>query len=1168
MTDLEEVLDRTRRLQAKAANPDACAWVSANAGTGKTHVLSRRVLRLLLAGAAPERILCLTYTKAAAAEMANRVFDELARWVTLSDEDLTKTLTELLEAKPQLPELARARALFACAIEAPGGLQVQTIHAFCERLLQRFPLEAGVPPGFTILDETEDRALERAAIDAVLHAATSDRESALGEALRLVIAYEMDDRFDAVLCEALRERRWIDWCLRLDTGQGDPLAAAEAFYRAALGVRPQLTRTHIEKELGAVLDDDTLRTLQTALARGLATDRQRADNLAAVLAAPTLAARIGALQTFFCTTAGQPRAQLMTQAIRAANGGLAAAASQAQGRFVALLDERAAFACVAATLALLRLADAALQHFAEAKRRRAALDFDDLIDRAVSLLRSRDSTQWVLYKLDGGLDHILVDESQDTSPRQWHLVEALAQEIVAAEGGRTLFAVGDEKQSIYGFQGAAPEMFGRVGAHFREAVRNAGRLWHDVPLTLSFRSAEPILEAVDLVFADPTRTPGVSAPTAHEARRIGQAGLVEIWPTEPHNAPAPGDPWSPLAEAASRPPAVRLAERIATTIRGWLDRGEFLDSEARAVRAGDIIVLVRKRGTFAGAMVAALKRRGIPVAGADRMTLTEQIAVADLMALGDFLTLPEDDLALAAVLKSPMFGLDDDALLRIAAGRRGTLWSALLRAANANGSPFREAGRTLARWRKRADFTPPYEFFAGILDRDGMRRRMLARLGPDAADPLDEFLELALTYDDRAPPSLSGFLGWLRRAKLEVKRDMEHGHNEVRVMTVHGAKGLEAPIVFLPDTCSTSGAKNALLQLADGPLPVGCEPPFVWPVKGSNRVTAVARARNEQADQERRERDRLLYVAMTRARDRLYVAGFAGRDGPQRDCWYDLIWAGLQGRVTEAVGVGGGKVWRLFAPQAETPDQCTKPDLVGRNAATALPDWASRPAPRDRDEGPAVTPSRLAPLEAPGDPPRRGTRTRSSAEPDVAASPEDVRFLRGTLTHLLLQHLPGLPEPEWPAAAKALLVARGDQLAIEVRDSIAAETLAVLTHRGFAPLFGPESRAEVPIVAAIPGAGGRVLRITGQVDRLAALEREILIIDYKTNRPAPRAIADVPDAYVVQLAAYRLALQHAYPAHAVRAALLWTDGCRIMEIPAALLDRTVPGLWERAPTSP
>ncbi|MBE0691141.1 MAG: UvrD-helicase domain-containing protein, partial [Anaerolineae bacterium] len=508
------------------------------------------------------------------------------------------------------------------------------------------------------------------------------------------------------------------------------------------------------------------------------------------------------------------------------------------------------------------------QRYIEAKARRAALDFDDLILRTAGLLTKADWAEWVLYKLDRGLEHILVDEAQDTSPRQWSIISGLANEFFAGAGAhdrpRTLFAVGDEKQSIYSFQGAEPKLFASSGADFARRAADAELNWRTVPLILSFRSTEAVLASVDRVFADPVRTPGLMAsagPIQHHARRIGHAGLVEIWPTEVWQAPEAAEAWSPLSDEPAQSPVARLTNRIAETIDGWLKGGERLESENRPVRAGDILILVRKRQPFAAAMVAALKARGIPVAGSDRMQLTEQIAVEDMMALGEFLILPEDDLALAAVLKSPMFNLDDDDLLTFAPGRKGSLWSALLAAAKAN-PRLAPAATTLRRWRAEADFRPPYEFFASLLDNEGIRTRMLARLGPEAAEPLDEFLDLALDYDDRNPPSLQGFLVWLRRLRLEIKRDQEHGRDEVRVMTVHGAKGLEAPIVFLPDTCSSGSGRQAgsLLPLPGVRRPVGFPDPYVWPVKGTSRHPAVQAAKNAIDAAEAEERDRLLYV--------------------------------------------------------------------------------------------------------------------------------------------------------------------------------------------------------------------------------------------------------------------------------------------------------------------
>jgi ATP-dependent helicase/nuclease subunit A len=1163
-------LIETQRSQAAAADPSASAWVSANAGTGKTHVLTMRVLRLLLGGTPPERILALTYTKAAAAEMSKRVFARLAEWVTADDASLKRKLGELLGRAPTAAEMQWARQLFAIAIETPGGLKVQTIHAFCERLLQRFPLEAGVPTGFAILDEHERNALLKEATDEMLADATGAKTDALWPALQTAIAYAVNDGFDSVLQQALAEvgraRRPHDEAA---------LAAIEGRLRNTFGVRAGLTSAEIVAELSETVAEELLPMLASALRGGSKSDQEQAQCLQSAIAAGSPGRRVEALAGFFLTQGNKPRDRLATKKVADASRNLVDLAQSAQAKFVALHSEYKGLMVVEATMALLRLGSDVLDRYSSAKARAAALDFEDLVGKAAGLLASSEAVEWVLYKLDGGLDHILVDEAQDTSPVQWDVIRALAEEFFSGRGARdvarTLFAVGDEKQSIYSFQGAAPTMFTGMGDSFAQRAALAGLVLRRVPLNLSFRAVEPLLAAVDGIFADQARTPGVTSsatPIRHVAHRAGHAGLIEIWPTEKSEQAKPTEPWSPLAEASASSPVVRLAGRIAQTVRGWLDSAEMLASENRPIRAGDILILVRKRTPFAPAMISALKARGIKVAGADRLVLTEQIAVQDLIALGDFLCLPEDDLALASVLKSPLFGRDDDDLIALAPKRKGFLWQELVARA-ATSARFKGPAATLERWRARADLVPPFEFFSGLLDADGMRARMLERLGAEAADAIDELLNLALAYDDGAAPSLQGFLSWLREGTRVIKRDMEQGRDEVRVMTVHGAKGLEAPIVFLPDTCSTRSGRppGSLLELDGGHPPL----PFVWPVKGTSDLAAVQQAKAAVARAEAEERNRLLYVALTRARDRLYVAGFEGSNAPPADCWYNLIRNGLGDSLREVTTADGGVVWRIASAQTARHEVDT-----GRAPAPGgpvpLPAWARKPASPEPLITVPLAPSGLAPLESDAEGERVERPVSRLAEPAIlppSALAEDARFLRGTLTHALLEHLPALPKQRWAAAAKDFIASRAAQLPAAVRKSIVAETLAVLREPAFAALFGPEARAEVAIVAEIPHPSGRgpALRLAGKVDRLVRDLDSILIVDYKTNRPPPKDVRQVAQAYLLQLAAYRLAVSHIFAQQPVRAAILWTDGPRIMEIPGDMLDAAQHRLWQLDPAN-
>jgi len=1159
--DLAAIKRTTDRNQAKASDPLASAWVSANAGTGKTYVLVHRVLRLLLSGTRAERILCLTFTKAAASEMANRLLEELARWAVITDEDLSSSLEKLMVHVPDRETLSYARRLFAQALETPGGLKIQTIHAFCERLLQRFPLEAGVAPHFSVLDSEEETRLRRAAIEQVLTRATSATEGALVEALKTVIANAGEDRFDELLRLALTDRDRLRDALEAVVADKDRLDALEGALCKTLGVRANVSEAGLLEEMAAVLDDQYLHEAAALLAAGKRSDQAFAAHLTAARNAKTVRHRAEALIAAFLTKEHAPRKRLVTKGLQEAQPDVANRLASAQTVIHGLTQEFSALLLARSSAAFVRLAEAVLRNYRDEKAKRSALDFDDLISRTFDLLDKSQAAAWILYKLDGGIDHILIDEAQDTSPKAWDVVEYLADEFFSGESARnvarTVFAVGDEKQSIYGFQGAAPEKFADMGERFSRKSVHAGRNWHRVPLTLSFRSTSAVLDAVDRVFAGPEALSGIDVlgnPVEHYAFRQGQFGLVEIWDTETAQNEMGGDPWSPLDDRAADEPAVVLANRIARKIAYWLENKTILESRGTPIEPGDITILVRKREPFAVPMIRALKARGIPVAGSDRIKIADQLAVKDLIVLGEFLLMPEDDLALATVLKSPLFDLTDEDLFEIGYGRRGLFWDAL-KAKAAESESFAAAAGWLSKWLARADLTPPYEFYAGVLLAGERRERMIARLGPEAGDAIDEFLNMALRFDDMEPPSLQGFLGWIRNSGTEIKRDMEQGRNEVRVMTIHGAKGLEANIVFLPDTCGKAGAGRgeALLPLGNDTGERDRDDHLLWTIAASRNVAQIENARQQKRLSERQEYHRLLYVAMTRARDRLYLGGFEGKSGREAGCWYDLARERLNPILKPATDELGAVVWRHGSPQTAEPDKGTR-GLNRTDWAETLPDWALARAPKEPVRTMPVSPSTLIPLD-PDEAEAEETAGQTAISPRRLAT--ESRFLRGRLTHSLLEHLPKIAPEERHAAAWRFMSERAGDLVQPIQESIVSETLDILGDPQFAPLFGPESRAEVPIIAQIAADGEKdaaPILISGQIDRLVIGEDGIQILDYKTNRPPPTAPEDVAPAYLVQLAAYRAAIALAYPGKPVSCAILWTDGPALMPIPEDLLE--------------
>ncbi len=1160
------------RRQRRASDPQASAWVEANAGTGKTKVLTDRIVRLLLDGAAPQRILCLTFTKAAAAEMRNRLENQLGGWTLASDAALEAALTELMERIPTPQNMVTARRLFARVLDAPGGISIQTIHSFCQALLQRFPLEAGVAPGFTVLDETQALELLRLAQDAQLALlAGDDAPPDLAAALKAVASRVAEAEYIDIMGMLLNERG------RIARLAGDP--ATLATYVVRLRQLLDLPADGTAESLlaagcaDAAFDQARLRRAAQVLAGGGKEDRQRSACLVAWLADPaTRAETFDAYLTAFFTKEGEIQKRLASKASVGAMPDMVEVLTREAERLKALDNVCRSLRLIELTAALLQLGADILARYEAAKRRQAALDYEDLVLRTRNLLRRSGIAAWVLYKLDGGIDHVLIDEAQDTNPDQWEVVRCLTEEFFAGEGAvereRTIFAVGDAKQSIFGFQRADPAKLAQMRQWFAERADQAGRRFEHVELIDSYRSVGTVLDAVDQVFAAPPAAEGV-VPADHELRhvpiRVREPGIVEVWPVvRPIEGSA--DPTDVDArQDALTPPDERLAMQIAKHAHGLIERGERLANTGALIHAGHIMVLVRRRNAFVTALVRALKREGLPVAGVDRMTLLDELPVKDLMALGHFVLLPQDDLNLACLLKSPLVGLDEEALFDIAWQRPGRLWAALRTKAQAGDARYGDAYATLSEWLRRADYTPPFEFFADILGAHRGREKLLERLGREAADPIDEFLSLALQAQQTGAPSLQGFLRSLELGGSDIKRDLDENRRpEVRILTVHGSKGLQAPVVYVPDTSRVPNPLHRLLWSDDGET-------LLWLPRADDASDAARALQASVKRREAAEQNRLLYVAMTRAADRLYIAGWAGAKAPDRGCWHELVSQAFRRGpgpdatdrtlpqmhvfdFTPSLGPRdgwSGEGWRLQS--GDKPLPADQPPLPLPDVSP-LPGWARRP--------PAPEPQPPVPL-APSRPFIEDT-------PDVARQPvfeppplgpfapgRENRFRRGTIIHRLLRVLPELPASRRPDEGERLLRSLAGDMDDTTRTAWLAETLAVLDLPEAGVLFGPQSRAEVPVVGTV-ALGTGPYNISGQIDRLAVTDHEVLIADFKTNRPPPRDPAAVSAVYRRQMALYRALLEQIYLGRTVRCFLLWTDTPLLMSLPDAGLSAVLP----------
>ena len=1125
--------------QIAASDPDVSAFVAANAGSGKTHVLAQRVIRLLLTGVDPAKILCITFTKAAAANMAMRVFKTLAEWTAFDDNALDAAI-KTTGGKPGPDMHARARRLFALALETPGGLKVQTIHAFCTRLLHQFPFEADVAAHFTVLDETSERQMLDQVSLAVLLEGAGRPEGALGRALEKAIAAAADQTFRDVMNEAIGKRdavsQWVEKAGSVEAGI-DELSRT-------LGLDPADTSENVVTEIvdGPHLPPAQWAAVAAICKAGSAKDQRQCERLSRAAGA-TGSTRIDAYVSVFFTDKFELRQSPITDALALKHPDLAVQLAEEQQRLLPLIDRRRALACRDRSAALITIAAAVITRYGAEKDRRGLLDYDDLIDRTLGLFQ-KTSAAWVLYKLDLGIDHVLIDEAQDTSPKQWDIIKTLVGEFTAGAGARamkrTIFAVGDEKQSIFSFQGAAPLKFTEIRLEFERAFTAIEQEWRFLRFQSSFRSGTILLGAVDAVFGRQEAFAGLTADpvkTVHRALPDAVPGIVDIWPLVEPDEKREIEGWdAPFDTLTETSPPVRLAKKIARNVALWQKAG---------TRPGEILVLVRQRGPLFEAIIRALKNERIDVAGADRLVLTEHIAVMDLIALADALLLPEDDLALATILKSPLFGLSEDDLFAIAWNRGTKTLRAALAGKTSEEDRFAQAAAQLEFLSDAARRKSPFAFYSGLLGPGQGRKRILARLGPEAADALDEFLNLALDYERRGTPSLQGFVAWLRGARAEIKRDMEMARDEVRVMTVHGAKGLEAPIVLLADTTTMpAGPRDPRLLLlpATGAAP-GIPARLAWVTARKQDVEPLRAAREAARQAAQDEYRRLLYVAMTRASERLIVCGAVGGRGKPEGCWYDLVHAALQPLASEIEAEDGeGNLWR-YQKSTPAPTAARTGAKSSRDKSPImLPEWLQHDSPTEPRGAVPTTPSRYLQDEFP-----HAAATRIVAD-------QDRSLARGRLVHRLLQSLPDLPPERRPEAGRRHLGRAGADFSESERDEILAQVLKVIGDPRFAPLFAPGSRAEVPIVGRIAGGNQGLLAVSGQVDRLAVTDKEVLVADYKTNRPAPRRLDDVPLEYRRQLALYRAVLGRIYPGRVIRAALVWTDMPELMEIPAARLD--------------
>ncbi|CAN5249622.1 double-strand break repair helicase AddA [soil metagenome] len=1103
--------------QRTASDPGKHVWLSASAGTGKTYVLSARVLRLLLRGVRPDSILCLTFTKAGAAEMAERVHQRLAWWVRLKSTELAAELIALDENfGPK--DIDNARTLFAKVLESRGGgLRIMTIHAFCQTLLAGFPLEAGLIPGFRPIEGREEAALGQSVLaDVVVMAEREGDRRLLGDLSALSRRLGEDDA-----------RRFLSRAARAGEALDALPEGLDALVRRAMTVPADFDAGDIALACtdGAFDREALLELARMQVEWGTKTGETSANRISDwLLGSPEQrAAELPQLALVWLTQGGEfrkagpkdPGFPALIERLNDWCGELCGLAARAE--------------LAAAVSSALNAGRRYARAYDGAKRARGLVDFDDLIRLTGRLLGEPGIGDWIRYKLDQATDHILVDEAQDTNLRQWEIVAGLASEFFAGEGARdsferTIFTVGDFKQAIFGFQGTDPDHYGAARIGFSRRAEEAGREIVQLSLNASFRSSQPVLDVVDKLL-DELGHAALGLPDASEPHVSAGGGFGAVTLLQPLTGDSAGE--DDGEEGWIEDHVRKLAGALAKQVRGWLTVGGeeriWLEHKKRWLQPEDVMILVRKRGELAALLVARLQAEGVPVAGVDRLRLQAPLAVKDLLAAMRFAVQREDDLTLAALLVSPLMGWDQDALFMVAHARKGTLWDAV---------PEGETRAALVAILNAADRVTPFQFLETLLSGPLQgRRKLIARLGEEARDPIDELLNAALQFGREGTASLQGFLDWFDRGEGEIVRDAMGAGDAVRVMTVHGAKGLQAPVVVLADAAGDPDASGArgFEWVLDSFYPT--EVPLFRPRAAERALVASLEDAASKADsKDRREHWRLLYVAMTRAEERLFVTGSLGTRAKgvvPAESWHAAIGRALA--RLEVVGVADA-VWGSRADYAvgAVGTRIAESPVTVTGRTQDAPAWLHVAAPAE-----ARPPRPLAP---------------SSLGVDLVASPPGVAAKadvaeRGRRLHGLFERLPVVEVGRRRAAGIAWL---GDAALVDT-------ALAVIDDPAFADVFAESALAEAPIAGVVDG-----VVVSGVVDRLIVTDATVTIVDFKTGR-VPRDGAAVPVHHLRQMAAYAAVVAQIFPDRAVDAALLYSAGPVLHRLSTADLTRWKPG---------
>jgi ATP-dependent helicase/nuclease subunit A len=1058
-------------LQSQASDPAYSVFVSASAGTGKTKILCDRFIRLLLSGCLPENILCLTFTNAAATEMRERIKLQLKMWAQQTElSRIKQDLLDLTGEEADADTIKNVSGLYSKFKASMDNIKINTIHAFCLAILKQFSFLDREFTVTDIIDEAKKAELLEATCYEVFdhpNDATSDAIDVLTEFYDFKKIIELIE--ELVISNKIKFENYITKF----TDVAELKASIYELHQADINNKAtRLTEAFLLQSKPRI--ESVCIKLQ-----------QINESLGVRLLYALSTKDIDLFRDALLNEEGVLKSRILKKEIKEKFPEIFSVLENEATKLIEFLATYRKQICAEYNFALSVLAKYVYQQYENHKATIGLIEYDDLLKDSIKLLKNSQYSNWVMYNLDYKIDHILVDESQDLSPLQWELIQIIADEFFVGDGikeyTRTIFIVGDYKQSIYSFQGAEPLIFNKIKHYFAKRVTESGNKWREIEMNTSFRTTAYVLQLVDNIFNQQVFNQAV-IPSAgkieHKPWREGN-GFAENWElSEKDNSGVKVKGWQlPKLEPKMNEPKYKVADLIASNIAQWVNSGRILCGRDRAVVPSDIMILVRKRSEFTKLLSAQLKKHSIPIIDQDYYTLSDEIIFQDLVALGNFLLFPYDDLNLACLLKSPIIGLTEDELFMLAHNRTGRLLDELKK--------LPEVHKYLTELPPRLNHQTLYQFYHGVLEIDKKSSHFIERFGAKALEVIDNFYSLVNKYQQSNLSSLYGFVRWLQRPEVKVQSHTFSGDSAVRILTVHGAKGLQAPIVILADAASSEQTPHEQIFWYDKRNSSQNINADYWMFFSTYKdyeddFTKEVKELNMQKIYD--ESLRLLYVALTRAEDELYVAGW--KNNKAAKSWYNIVKDNL-------------------------------PDLE-RPADKVVADYKRRKQIEER-ELPEFLKSDY----------QSGTNHRLQAVTQ-GDKEQTKEMLEGQIIHELLQRLPRLSIKQQQSYLLMIKQKYQKNFSLEEIDGLVQEVKKNIEE--FAFIFTKEALPEVPIMGKINGKN-----ISARVDCLIVGADEVKIIDFKSDKN----IAQNKDKYYLQLNTYKELVGKIYPDKVISCYLLW-----------------------------